>query len=201
MSMRTIAKCLPLVALGFVLSGCMAPVEEPVTISNNSDTIVTPWDAPAGTAPSRQASSTMQAPDQMNDNLIMMEDPKRKALDQMQQKQIDEARIALGILDRMAQRCVQGGDAAACTTLQSNWGTLSQQLHKTLSMMSGNASAMPLPDPFGDEPMPSMNQTAPMQPTMDAPAMDSPAMNAPVPGSDNPSMEKIIPMTEPGSDG
>lgn len=200
MSTRKIANCLPAIALGMgmclALSGCVAPVEEPVTVSNNSDTIVTPWGAPAQNA--RPASSaTMPASAQENDNLVMMEDPNRKAMDGIRQKQIDEARIALGILDRMAQRCVQSGDAAACTTLQTNWSTLSLQLHKTLSMMSNDAMQMPTDIPTDDPAMPAMDDSAPMAPapiTQPAPTM------APANGQ-MPTMEKTIPMTEPGSDG
>ncbi|HAI30142.1 MAG TPA: hypothetical protein DCM48_11440, partial [Thalassospira sp.] len=87
-----------------------APVEEPVTMSNSSDTIVTPWGAPAqNTRPASPATMTGSTSAGENDNLVMMDDPNRKAMDEMRQKQIDEARIALGILDRMAQRCVQSG--------------------------------------------------------------------------------------------
>lgn len=207
MSMRKIAKCLPAIALGMgmslALSGCMAPVEEPVTVSNSSDTIVTPWGAPSGASRPQtgtadpSATGTMAATAVKNDNLIMMEDANRKALDQIQQKQIDEARIALGILDRMAQRCVQAGDAAACATLQSNWNSLSQQLHKTLSMMAGDTMQMQNSIPADDPAMPAMDESAPAAPMAPAaaPAMDAPA------NSNAPTMEKTIPMTEPGADG
>ena len=125
----------------------------------------------------------------------MMEDPGRKVQDGIRQKQIDEARIALGILDRMAQRC-QSGDAAACTTLQTNWSTLSQQLHKTLSMMSGDAMQMPTNIPTDDPAMPAMDDGTTMTPAPAAlPKMDDPA------GGEMPTMEKTIPMTEPGADG
>ncbi|GAA0622023.1 hypothetical protein [Thalassospira tepidiphila] len=198
MSMRKIAKCLPAIGLGLALSGCMAPVEEPVTMSNSSGTIVTPWGAPAQNtrlaSPSTMTGSTSAGE---NDNLIMMDDPNRKAMDEMRQKQIDEARIALGILDRMAQRCVQSGDAAACTTLQTNWSTLSQQLHKTLSMMSGDTMQMPNSVPTDDPAMPAMNDSAPMSP---APVTPPATTGAPA-GGDIPTMEKTIPMTEPGADG
>jgi hypothetical protein len=200
MSTRKIANCLPVIALGMgmslALSGCMAPVAKPDTVSNSSDTIVTPWGAPAQNA--RPVSSgTMASSTPENDNLVMMADPNRKAMDEIRQKQIDEARIALGILDRMAQRCVQSGDAAACTTLQTNWSTLSQQLHKTLSMMSNDAMQMPTDIPTDDPAMPAMDDSTPMAPapiTQPAPAI-SPT------GGDMPTMEKTIPMTEPGSDG
>lgn len=49
MSMRKTAKFLPVFALGFALSGCMAPPEEPAPLSNSSDTIVTPWGTPGQT--------------------------------------------------------------------------------------------------------------------------------------------------------
>ena len=200
MSTRKIANCLPAIALGMgmslALSGCMAPVEKPVTGSNNSDTIVTPWGAPAANA--RPASSaTMPSSTPENDNLVMMEDPNRKAMDDIRQKQIDEARIALGILDRMAQRCVQSGDAAACATLQTNWSTLSQQLHKTLSMMSNDPMQMPANIPADDPAMPAMNESAPMTP----PPIMQPATIMDPAGGDMPTMEKTIPMTEPGTDG
>jgi hypothetical protein len=201
MSMRKIVKCLPAIGLGLALSGCVAPVEEPVTMSNSSDTIVTPWGAPAQNArPASPATMTGSASAGENDNLVMMDDPNRKAMDEMRQKQIDEARIALGILDRMAQRCVQSGDAAACTTLQTNWSTLSQQLHKTLSMMSGDTMQMPNSVPTDDPAMPAMpamNDSAPMSPAPVTP----PATTGVPAGSDIPTMEKTIPMTEPGADG
>ena len=190
MSMRKIAKCLPVFALGLALCGCMAPVEEPVTISNSSDTIVTPWGTqsqPAGPAPS--AAMAPSAP--QNDNLVMMEDPNRKAMDAITQKQIDEARIALGILDRMAQRC-QAGDAAACATLQTNWSTLSQQLHKTLAIVSGTSMQMQSGIP-NDEP------AAPIPAPTQAPS-HAPDMNAPT-NDQMPVMEKTIPMVQPGADG
>tara|TARA_B100000674_G_scaffold464037_2_gene445626 strand:- start:9211 stop:9882 length:672 start_codon:yes stop_codon:yes gene_type:complete len=210
MSMRTIAKCLPAIAMGIALSGCMAPVEEPVTISNSSDTIVTPWGAPSQN--SRPAPATaMPASAPENDNLVMMDDPNRKALDDIRQKQVHEARIALGILDRMAQRC-QTGDAAACTTLQTNWSTLSQQLHKTLSMLSGDAMQMPTNIPTDDPAMPAMDSntqmapaaapaptTTPAAPMANQPSL-APTMQDPASG-DVPTMEKTIPMTEPGADG
>lgn len=187
---RKIAKCLPVIVLGMgmslALSGCMAPVEKPVTVSNDSDTIVTPWGAPASKA-RPDSSGTMVAPAPENDNLVLMADPHRTALDDLRQKQIDEARIALGILDRMAQRCVQSGDAAACATLQKNWSGLSQQLHKTLSMMSNDTMQMPsdIPD--------------------DAPAMpatgDRTQITPPPTNGDVPTLEKTIPMTQPGADG
>ena len=199
--MRKIAKCLPAIGLGLALSGCMAPVGEPVTMSNSSDTIVTPWGAPAqNTRPASPATMSGSTSAGENDNLVMMDDPNRKAMDEMRQKQIDEARIALGILDRMAQRCVQSGDAAACTTLQTNWSTLSQQLHKTLSMMSGDTMQMPTSVPTDDPAMPAMpamNDSAPMSP---APVTPPATTGAPA-GGDIPTMEKTIPMTEPGADG
>ena len=201
MSMRKIVKCLPAIGLGLVLSGCMAPVEEPVTMSNSSDTIVTPWGAPAqNTRTASPATMPGSASAGGNDNLVMMDDPNRKAMDEMRQKQIDEARIALGILDRMAQRCVQSGDAAACTTLQTNWSTLSQQLHKTLSMMSGDTMQMPNSVPTDDPAMPTMpamNDSAPMTPAPVTP----PATTGVPAGGDIPTMEKTITMTEPGADG
>lgn len=194
MSMRKIAKCLPAIALGLgmslALSGCMAPVEKPDTVSNSSGTIVTPWGTSTRNArPAPSATMTASTPE--NDNLIMMDDPNRKAMDGIRQKQIDEARIALGILDRMAQRC-QTGDAAACTTLQTNWSTLSRQLHKTLSMMSGDTTQMPNNIPADD----------PAMPTDTSPPM-APAPNAPVDPADGdtPTMEKTIPMIQPGADG
>ena len=147
MSTHKTAKCLTMIAMGLALSGCLLEAKEPVTVTNDSQTLVTPWGAPSGVSRAPAAPSGMAAKPQGQDNLVMMEDANRKALDQIQQKQIDEARIALGILDRMAQRCVQEGDSAACATLQTNWGTLSQQLHKTLSMMSGNNMQMPSPGP------------------------------------------------------
>ena len=196
MSLHKTAKCLPVLALVFAMSGCLLSAEEPVTVANSSQTIVTPWGPPS--------NASTAAPGTTTSNLVMMEDPGRKVLDQMQQQQINEARIALGILDRMAQRCVQDGDAAACITLQTNWSTLSQQLHKTLATMSGDTTMKSsMSTPSSTAPMPSMtDDTQPMaQPIMPGPAMNTPAMPAPAPNVTEPSMEKVIPMTEPGADG
>ncbi|MEK9844664.1 hypothetical protein [Thalassospira sp.] len=191
MSTHKTAKCLTMIAMGLALSGCLLEAKEPVTVTNDSQTLVTPWGAPSGVSRAPATPSGMAAKPQGQDNLVMMEDANRKALDQIQQKQIDEARIALGILDRMAQRCVQEGDSAACATLQTNWGTLSQQLHKTLSMMSGNNMQMPSPGPSGSSAMPAIEDSEPMKPVMDTPPANNTA----------PSMEKVIPMTQPGVDG
>ncbi|MHC8492995.1 hypothetical protein ACTU44_09805 [Thalassospira sp. SM2505] len=185
MSMHKTAKCLTMIAMGFALSGCLLDAKEPVTVANESQTLVTPWGAPSSTRSTATSSS--------DSNLVMMEDANRKALDQIQQKQIDEARIALGILDRMAKRCVQDGDAAACATLQTNWAPLSQQLHKTLSMMAGDSMQMPMTDPSNDPAMAPANDSPPRPP--------APATSAPAGDSDTPTMEKIIPMSSSGSDG
>ncbi|MFV1851351.1 MAG: hypothetical protein ACMZ66_11665 [Thalassospira sp.] len=201
MSLHKTAKCLPVLALAFAMSGCLHSTEEPVTVANSSQTIVTPWGPPANgaaAAPSTTAQGTTTS------NLVMMEDPSRKVLALIQQQQIDEARIALGILDRMAQRCVQDGDAAACATLQTNWSTLSQQLHKTLTMISADTTMESfMSNPSSTAPMPSMSDDAqPMvQPIMPAPVTNTPAMPAPATNGTEPSMEKVIPMTEPGADG
>lgn len=196
MSLHKTAKCLPVLALAFAMSGCLHSTEEPVTVANSSQTIVTPWGPPANgatAAPSTTAQGTTTS------NLVMMEDPSRKVLALIQQQQIDEARIALGILDRMAQRCVQDGDAAACATLQTNWSTLSQQLHKTLTMISADTTMESfMSNPSSTAPMPSMSDDA--QP-MAQPIMPAPVMNTPATNGTEPSMEKVIPMTEPGADG
>lgn len=201
MSLHKTAKCLPVLALAFAMSGCLLSAEEPVTVANSSQTIVTPWGPPTNAA---TAAPTTTAQGTTTSNLVMMEDPARKVQELLLQQQIDEARIALGILDRMAQRCVQDGDAAACTTLQTNWSTLSQQLHKTLATMSGDTTMKSsMSTPSSTAPMPSMtDDTQPMaQPVMPGPAMNTPAMPAPATNGTEPSMEKIIPMTEPGADG
>lgn len=197
---RKTAKCLPAIALGMGLSlavsGCMAPVEKPATVSNSSATIVTPWAAPTqNTRPAPSGSMQPSAPE--NDNLVMMADPNRKALGEMRQKQIDEARIALGILDRMAQRCVQSGDAAACATLQTKWSTLSQQLRKTLSLISNDAMQMPADIPTDDPAIPTIDDSTPMAPA----PVTQPAPTMPPANGQMPAMEKIIPMTQPGADG
>tara|TARA_E500000318_G_C3548754_1_gene207897 strand:- start:96 stop:674 length:579 start_codon:yes stop_codon:yes gene_type:complete len=192
MSMHKTAKCLAMIALTGALSACAVQQEAPVTATNSSSTIVTPWGGPSnGTAVKTTSTTAAGASTTQNDNLVMMEDPKQKALDQMQQKQIDEARIALGILDRMAQRCVQSGDEAACNTLQTNWSTLSQQLHKTLSMVSGDAMMSPMSSPESPSSMPTNGMDDPMKSDMPAPAGNT----------ETPEMEKLIPMTQPGSDG
>ena len=190
MSMHRTAKSLTTVAIffatGIALSGCALEQQTPVTSPTGTQTLVTPWGTTSATGTGAQN----------DDSLVMMEDTKRQALDFMQQKQIDEARIALGILDRMAQRCVQGGEAAACATLQTNWPSLSQQLHKTLSMFSKDTMQTPMSGPSGASALPDMNDAAPM-----APAMPAPATAAPTDSTNTPSMEKIIPMTQPGTDG
>lgn len=201
MSLQKTAKCLPVLALAFAMSGCLHSTEEPVTVANSSQTIVTPWGPPTNAA---AAAPTTTAQGTTSSNLVMMEDPARKVQELLLQQQIDEARIALGILDRMAQRCVQDGDAAACTTLQTNWSTLSQQLHKTFATMSGDATMRSsMSPPASTAPMPSMtDDTQPMaQPIIPAPVLNSPAMPAPTPSGTEPSMERVIPMTEPGADG
>lgn len=201
MSLHKTAKCLPVLALAFAMSGCLHSTEEPVTVANSSQTIVTPWGPLANSA---NAAPTTTAQGTTTNNLVMMEDPSRKVLALIQQQQIDEARIALGILDRMAQRCVQDGDAAACATLQTNWSALSQQLHKTLTTISADTTMESfMSNSSSISSTPSMtDDTQPMaQPTMPAPVMNTPAMSAPATNGTAPSMEKIIPMTEPGADG
>ncbi|WP_430474953.1 hypothetical protein ACQ0MK_04195 [Thalassospira lucentensis] len=190
MSIHKTAKCLAMIALTGALSACAVQQEAPVTATNSGSTIVTPWGGPSNGTAAKSASTTGASTTQ-NDNLVMMEDPNQKALDQMQQKQIGEARIALGILDRMAQRCVQSGDEAACNTLQTNWSTLSQQLHKTLSMVAGDAMMTPMSSPSNTSPMPANGMNDPMKPDM-APSISSP---------ETPEIEKVIPMTQPSSDG
>ncbi|MBX2833113.1 MAG: hypothetical protein KTR23_18470 [Rhodospirillales bacterium] len=193
MSMHKTARCLTMIALTYALSACAAQQQAPVTATNSSNTIVTPWGSPSNstTAANQSTGHSGATITTANDNLVMMEDQNKKALSQMQQKQIDEARIALGILDRMAQRCVQSGDEAACNTLQSNWSTLSQQLHKTLSMMSGDAMMAPMSSPSTPSALPTNGMDDPMKPNMESPAGTA----------DTPAMEKIIPMIQPGSDG
>ncbi|PKR57390.1 hypothetical protein [Thalassospira lohafexi] len=206
MSMHTTAKTLTMIALTCAVSACMAPVEDPVTVANDSQTIVTPWGRPSN-AQANSTPQTMARPTgttagsvaTQSDNLVMMEDQNQKMLDQMQKQQIDEARIALGILDRMAQRCVQQGDAASCATLQKNWAPLSQQLHKSLSMLSGDAMNIPMSDPTMSN-MPGSNVGGQMAPqTTQTP--QAPQGMAPSTGADTPEMEKVIPMTQPGTDG
>lgn len=187
---RTAKRLIPLaigLATGVVLSGCALEPQAPVTSPNGTQTLVTPW----GSSPSQPRVAPPGTSGSNDDNLVIMKDTRRQALDLMQQKQIDEARIALGILDRMAQRCVQGGEAAACTTLQTNWPSLSQQLHRTLSMFADDAMQAPMTGPSGSSAVPDINDASPMTPEMTAPTRNSPA----------PSMEKIIPMTQPGTDG
>ncbi|OSQ36541.1 hypothetical protein [Thalassospira mesophila] len=66
------------------------------------------------------------------------------ALSPAQKTELDEARIALGILDRMANRCLTEADAASCTTLQVNWPNLSRQLRQSLAVISGQDFADPI---------------------------------------------------------
>lgn len=197
MSIRKTAKTLPMIALTCALSACMAPTEQPVTVANDSQTIVTPW----GTTSNAQANAAQPmtpasgASHAQTDNLVMMEDPNRAMLGQMQKQQIDEARIALGILDRMAQRCVQQGDAASCVTLQKNWAQLSQQLHKSLSMLSGDDMNIPMSNPTIN------NMPATSTPPQMAPQGLAPNGSNPVNATDSPQMEKVFPMIQPGTDG
>lgn len=105
------------------------------------------------------------------------------ALSPAQQTELDEARIALGILDRMANRCLTEADAAACTTFQVNWPNLSRQLRQSLSVISGTD--------FSDPVVP--------QTTNDFSQPSSPVENVPRRTSaSEPSMEKEIPLT-PGN--
>lgn len=208
MSIRKTAKCLTMMALLCAVSGCLPQAREPVNVTNDSGTLVAPWGASSATmaAPSRTMAASTKPGSKPSGNLIMTEDPKKQAAEKIRKKQIDEARIALGILDRMAQRCVQDGDEAACNTLKTNWKPLSDQLHKTLSMMAGDEMQMPTgmtgtQDTPSDIPArPAPRTVNPASPGMMPGSPDSP--DAPdSSGSGAPAMEKIIPMTEPGSDG
>lgn len=105
-----------------------------------------------------------------------------------QKTELDEARIALGILDRMANRCLTEADAASCTTLQVNWPNLSRQLRQSLGVISGEDFSDPIV-PQGNYDMPASSSqmgNVPRRPAAGAPDMA-------------PSMEKEIPMMPMGN--
>ena len=171
-----------------MLSGCVQPTAQSNPPAGQQPEIVTPW----GTTVAASSSQSAVKPAQ-NGQSALVTAPK-PAITDMQRQQIDEARIALDILDRMAQRCVQQNDPAACNTLQTNWPTLSQQLHKSLAIITGNN-------------MTGMSSSgAPMMsdPTI-SPAKtpaQTPAQSNAIPGTNGaPTMEKVIPMTSQPSDG
>lgn len=119
-----------------------------------------------------------------------------------QQRQIDQARIALDILDRMAKRCVEQNDAAACNTLQVNWSTLSAEIRHTLGALSGEDMVdSPVVTPQEDaNPISSDLTPAPVKNTGPMPS-STPDM-APASGADDttkPMMEKEIPLIPAGN--
>ncbi|OKH89449.1 hypothetical protein [Thalassospira sp. TSL5-1] len=204
MTYRGILRCaVPLAGL-LALFAC-APMTPPAQPSaTNASGIVTPWswNAPApeaanATPPARQdeqpsssAARNMASPQQpmRPEPGTMMPNPNgtaipyqgaATALSPTQQTELDEARIALGILDRMANRCLTEADAAACTTFQVNWPNLSRQLRQSLGVISGTDFTDPI-----------VPQTA-----NDFSQYSSPVGNVPRRASSTePSMEKEIPL-------
>lgn len=207
MSICKNTKILTMIALTCALSACLPASQQPVSVANDSQTIVTPW----GTTSNAQANAVQpmaSTPGATTDNLVMMKDPNRAMLGQMQQQQLDEARIALGILDRMAQRCVQQGDAASCVTLQQNWEPLSQQLHKSLSVLSGDNMNMnmnmnmPIADPtINNAPRQTLAPQQPAPRTVTVPQGLITNGTTSLDATETPQMEKVIPMIQPGTDG
>jgi len=186
MKIRSTGLLSGLVVSALILSGCVQPTAQNNPATDTTAEIVTPWGGPT-TATSANAA---------NDKFVMTPDPQKAAIIDIQRQQIDEARIALDILDRMAQRCVQQNDPAACNTLQTNWSTLSQQLHKSLSIISGDNMGV----------MPSAGAQIMSDPTVGATPglVTSPAPTpAPttMPQNGTPTMEKTIPMMSKPVDG
>ena len=96
------------------------------------------------------------------------------ALSPAQQTELDEARIAMGILDRMANRCLTEADAAACTTFQVNWPNLSRQLRQSLSVISGTDFTDPVvPQTSGSVSQPSSQvENVPRRASSPQPSME-----------------------------
>ncbi len=177
MKIRSAGLLSGLVVSAALLSGCVQPIAQNNPAADTTAEIVTPWDGPT-TATSANAA---------NDKFVMTPNPQKAAITDIQRQQIDEARIALDILDRMAQRCVQQNDPAACNTLQTNWSTLSQQLRKSLAIISGDGMGT----------MPSAG--APMM--ADPTAGTSTPGPATMPDDSAQTMEKSIPMMSRPADG
>lgn len=172
MKIRSAAFLSGLVVSAALLSGCVQPSTAQSNSSPATTTpeIVTPWGGAKATA------------NAANDKFVTASNRDKVAITEQQHQQIDEARIALGILDRMAQRCVQQNNPAACNTLQTNWSTLSQQLHRSLEIISGD--------------------NMPVMPSASAPLMSAPTTTETIPGTpQGPTMEKTIPMMSTPSDG
>ena len=170
-----------LVVSALILSGCVQPTAQNSPAADTTAEIVTPWGGPT-TAISANATANTA-----NDKFVMAPAPQKATITDIQRQQIDEARIALDILDRMAQRCVQQNDPAACNTLQTNWSTLSQQLRKSLAIISGDSMGT----------MPSAG--APMM--TDPTAGTSTSGPVTMPDDSAPTMEKSIPMMSRPADG
>lgn len=190
MKIRSAGLLSGLVVSALILSGCVQPIAQNNPAADTTAEIVTPWGGPT-TATSANATANTA-----NDKFVMAPDPQKAAITDIQRQQIDEARIALDILDRMAQRCAQQNDPAACNTLQTNWSTLSQQLRKSLSIISGDNMGL----------MPSAGAPIMSDPTAGATPglVTSPAPNpAPttMPQNGTPTMEKTIPMMSKPVDG
>jgi len=181
MKIRSAGLLSGLVVSAALLSGCVQPTAQSNSPTNTTAEIVPPWGGPTTSTSANAPANTA------NDKFVMAPDPKKAAITDMQRQQIDEARIALGILDRMAQRCVQQNDPAACNTLQTNWSTLSQQLRKSLAIISGDSMGT----------MPSAG--APMM--ADPTAGTSTSGPVTMPDDSAPTMEKSIPMMSRPADG
>ncbi|MFH1804761.1 MAG: hypothetical protein ABID63_07735 [Pseudomonadota bacterium] len=172
-SAATRSAILPVFLTGglMVLAGC-APTQNATRSPETapSQQIVTPW----GSSSPAQSATTPAAP---TGTTVAAPTPMAAHPGAAQQRQIDEARIALGILDRMANRCLTEADASACNTLQVNWPTLSRQLRTTLDTLSGgNMSHSPV--------IPGEVPVNPASVPRRAPAAEA-----------SPSMEMEIPMT------
>ncbi len=204
MTYRGILRCtVPLAGLLAVFACApMAPSAQKPSTSPSG--IVTPWNwnTPAATAtatatnatpstrqdkqPASTAPQMAPAPQQTRpaagtkmptQNANPMSAPAQGAavaLSPAQQTELDEARIAMGILDRMANRCLTEADAAACTTFQVNWPNLSRQLRQSLSVISGTDFTDPVvPQTSGSISQPSSQvENVPRRASSPQPSME-----------------------------
>ncbi|UKV16030.1 hypothetical protein L6172_06885 [Thalassospiraceae bacterium SW-3-3] len=193
MNIRRAGPLSGLVVSALILSGCVQPTAQNNPTADMTTEIVTPWGTTVA-ASSSPGSMSAAGANAANGKFVVASDPKMTTITEMQRQQIDEARIALDILDRMAQRCVQDNDPAACNTLQTNWPTLSQQLRKSLSIISGDSMGR----------MPSAGTPIMSDPTARAtPGLVTSPAPAPttMPQNGAPTMEKTIPMMSNPVDG
>jgi hypothetical protein len=193
-------RLVPLAALAAFVGCAPTYPQQQNTATSATSGIVTPWGptlqaspaaqhgmaAPTATAP----SATTPAPVSITNDTSMPGPSAHGSgipLSPAQQIELDEARIALGILDRMANRCLTEADAASCTTLQVNWPNLSRQLRQSLRAISGQD--------FVDPIVPQTNNSFPVTSPQMGYVPRRPSATAP---QTAPSMEKEIPLTPGG---